>query len=535
MHDSSTRLVLCLLFSLSACDGASVTGDDGGMDGASPVECSPNGTVVGDACVCEPGYAGPACRECQPGYEEMGDACVALATSWEPWAADENFDRETGRITGLPAVVSYAEPGDYPEHVGTIRHSDTPVGRCEIIEDALMGVAPAMRCEFTATYEDSADPSIGGDPHGYGQTYLGPGGMVFDEAIGDITALSISFVWQFGSGWVEAMQQRDTRRFETPWSGEHAGIEVGGAGGKPLITHRERCEYWYDVVADLGAAPAGRMSGALEAPDGLSTDSLEIEIGGAFLRSEGGELYDGGTSVGTIAVDGSYDFALPAGASAGAPVTAFYRTEPPGGDPANPRLQRDGAWRRPLGSDGCRERPMMLSRPIAVRSGEPEARPAMSLTMGDDISCYCWDWDGTTCHESADGDRWVQFRVGSPEDDVPSEGVYHVGVAEPMYVEMLLDMTHDVLELRVTTPDGRFDDTVVSRSSFCDSPDNGATRQNPNPHRLGFFRNLGEPFWALPLTVIPPNTWHQVGQWRITGATDGAALARQGPPPGFVR
>jgi hypothetical protein len=178
---------------------------------------------------------------------------------------------------------------------------------------------------------------------------------------------------------------------------------------------------------------------------------------------------------------------------------------------------------------------MMLARTIGQASGPDMVEPAMTFTMGDDIACYCWDWDGTTCNPSGDDERRVQFRVGDPSNDVPAEGVFHVGVAEPIYVEMLIDTVNDVLEMRVTTPDGRYDDTVVSRTSFCDSPDNGATRWNPNPHRFGNITNFGEPFWALPLTTVPDGAWHQVGQWRITGSTAGAPLAPQGPPPGFVR
>ena len=75
----------------------------------------------------------------------------------------------------------------------------------------------------------------------------------------------------------------------------------------------------------------------------------------------------------------------------------------------------------------------------------------------------------------------------------------------------------------------------MSRSSFCDSANAAAIRQNANPHRFGALTYFGEPFWTLPLTTVPGDCWHQVGQWRITGATDGAALTPQGPPPGFVR
>jgi len=556
----SIRLVLSVVLSLSpvgyltACEGESGGIDGGGGDAgveAAPdatsdaiiadvdanVACGPGGTVVAGRCVCEPGHSGDECRDCQPGYEAMGDTCAPLATDWMPYTADENFDRGAARITGFPAVVSYAAGAGYPAHVGRNRATDTPVGDCSIVDNALLGVAPALRCTWGMTYEESADPSMGGDPYGYGQTYLGAGGVSIDPALGSVTALSIAFVWQFGAGWVEAMQYRDDHRFETLWSGEYADIEVGGSGGKPLITHRSDCEYWYDVSAVLGPASGGRMTGTLEAPDGLSTDSVEVVMGSAFLRGEGGTLYnEGGSAVGTIGTDGAYDFALPAGVGAGTTVTAFYRTEPPGGDPEQARFQRAGMWRRPLSTQECRERPMMLSRTIsAAGSGGDRAEPAMVLSMGDDIACYCWDYDGAVCNESGDAVRRVQFRIGDPVNDIPGEGVYHVGVAEPIYVEMLIDTVNGVLDLRVTTPDGRFDDTLVSHSSFCDSPDNGAIRNQPNPHREGHIHTIGEPFWALPLTSIPANAWHQVGQWRITGATDGTPLPRQGPPLGFVR
>jgi hypothetical protein len=160
----------------------------------------------------------------------------------------------------------------------------------------------------------------------------------------------------------------------------------------------------------------------------------------------------------------------------------------------------------------------------------------MTLTMGDDIACYCYDWDGAMCHDPGDtGARPLQFRIGSPANDDEAAGIFHVGVGEPIFMEMRVDPTNDVLELRVTTPDGRFDDRVVSRSSFCDSPNNDAERPNNNPHRFGRLVSLGEPFWALPLTTIPANAWHEVGQMRITAAMDGAPLAPQGPPLGFVR
>jgi hypothetical protein len=507
--------------------------DSGGVrpgEDAGFVECSANGSVIAGVCVCEPGHTGPTCTECLAGYELMGTRCVALPTSWMPYTMDENVDRESGRITGFPAIISYAEAGDYPTHIGIMRHSDTPVGACEMVPDALLGVAPALRCTWTATYEDASNPATGGDPHGYGQTYPGPGGFSIDPAAGNVTALSIGWVWRFGEGWLEAMGYRDQHASESLY----AGVEIGGSGGKPLITHREECEYWYDVSAEIAASGSRTYTGTLEAPDGIVEDSLEIVAGTSFVRSEGGNLYAGDATVGTIdEASGAYSFTLPASFPSGA-LQAFYRTAPPGGEGTEPRFQRDGVWRDPLASDGCRERPMMLARTIYDAGGTP--LPVMSLTMGDDIACYCHDWDGAECHDPGDtASRPIQFRIGSPTRDDPAAGIYHVGVGEPMFVEMRIDPTNDVLELRVTTPDGRFDDRVVSRSSFCDTPVNSPTRWQNNPHRYGRLVRLGEPFWALPLTTIPANAWQEVGQMRITAAVDGAPLPPQGPPLGFVR
>jgi hypothetical protein len=533
------------------CDGASVALDGGprsdarGVDARGVdayVECSAGGSVVAGRCVCSPGYTGASCTECQPGYEREGDTCVPLPTEWMPYTEDENYDRENAIVTGFPAVISYAEAGAYPEHVGILRNGDIPVGSCEMIEDALLGVAPAMRCTWGATYEDSADPAIGGDPHGYGQTYLGPGGASIDPALGEVTAISIAFVWQFGEGWLDAMAYRDDHRFETPWDGEYADIEIGGAGGKPLITHRERCEYWYDVSEDLGTSAS--FSGALEAPDGMFADSLEIVLDdGAFVYGDDGgalRLGVGGPVVGSIEQNGSYELTLAEASSA----RAYYRTMRPDAEGA-PRFQSGGAWRRPLASESCRERPMMIANAIHWTSEtEDDALPAMTPTAADDIACFCHDWDGTRCNEGQDSERRrLHFRIGSPSQDDPEAGVFHVGVAEPIYIEMVVDTVNGPmgpegeldLDLYVTTPDGRFNDTRVSASWFCDTPQNGAIRNNDHPHRGGGIVRFGEPFWALPLTTVPPNAWHQVGQMRVVGATDGAPVARQGPPLGFVR
>jgi hypothetical protein len=507
-------------------DGGS-TPSDGGF-----VECSAGGTVIAGRCVCEPGHTGATCAECLAGYELMGARCVALPTEWMPYTADENFDRERSRITGFPATISYNAGGDYPTWIGVLRHSGERVGECEMVPDALLGVAPALRCSWTRTYEDSADPSMGGDPYGFGQTYLGPGSFAIDESAGNVTAISIAFMWRFGAGWFEAMAYRDNRSEMEMWA-DFPGVNVGGAGGKPLISHREECEYWFDVSSTLAASAARRYTGALEAPHGILPDSLEIVSGSSFVRSEGGTLYAGDASIGTVDEDGNYDFTLPA-SFGGGDLDVFYRTRPPDGDPLNARFRSEGVWRDPLSTDGCRERPMMLGRTIGSEGGA--WLPAMSLTMGDDIACYCYDWDGTECHDPADtGSRPLSFRVGSSENDDPGAGIYHVGVAEPMFVELRIDPTNDVLELRVTTPDGRFDDTVVSRSSFCDTPNNGPVRYQDNPHRYGRITSFGEPFWALPLTTVPANAWHEVGQWHVTAAVDGAPLAPQGPPLGFVR
>lgn len=500
------------------------------------VACSEHGAVVAGRCVCEPGYRGAECTECQAGFEPSGAACVRLPTTWMPATHDENFDRADCRITGFPAVISYADAPTYPARIGTLRNmGGAPVGACEIVPDAFLGVAPAQRCTFTRTHEDATDPAVGGDPYGYGQSYLGPCDATIDPSVGEVTALSIGFVWQFGRGWVEALESRAERREERLWGAPYADVEVGGAGGKPLITHRERCEYWYDVTASLGASSA-RMTGTLEAPDGLVPGSLEIEIGDAYFHDDEGTLRDAsGADVGTVTVAGAYDLTLPSSVSG--EVRVYYRTAPMGDDPLEARFQRDGVWRRPRASELCRERPMMLGGPIESFTGAaPDPLPSLGLTMGDDIACYCYDYDAGECHEPFDTEeRVVHFRIGSSADDDLARGIVHVGVEEPIWVEMVIDTVNDVLDLYVTTPDGRFDDTLVSHSSFCDSASSTAVRWNPSPHRYGSLVSLGEPFWALPVTSIPPDTWHQVGQWRIVGATDGAPLARQGPPLGFVR
>lgn len=515
------RLVVgSLLVVAAACGGEP---DDG-------AECGVHGAADGDRCACEAGYTGAHCTECLDGYQLDGTSCVPLPTSWQPYTADENFDRANQRITGFPAIISYTDSGEYPTHIGTLRHlEERPVGACEVVPNALLGVAPSLRCTWTETYETSANPAIGGDPYGYGQTYLGPGSVNLDASLGNVTALSIGFVWRFGDGWLDAMAAREAHRDEEMYD----GVTIGGSGGKPLITHREDCEYWYDVTASIPASGSQQYTGTLTAPNGIERDSVELVAGGSFVRAEDGTLYVGNDAIGTIQDTGAYSFQLPASFPSGA-LQAFYRTRPPGDDPSQARYQQNGAWRRPLASNSCRERPMMLSR--LVERDDTTPLPVMSLTAADDIACYCWDFHDGACHDPTDLPAApVQFRIGSSERDDPGAGIYHVGVAEPMFVELRIDPTNNVLEQRVTTPDGRFNDTVISRSSFCDSPDNGAIRGNPNPHRWGRLITMGEPFWTLPLTSIPANAWHEVGQWRITGAVDGPPLAPQGPPAGFVR
>jgi hypothetical protein len=467
-----------------------------------------------------------------------------VPTEWQPYLHDENFDRPNHQITGFPAIISYADAAfaEYPVHIGAIGPNDEPVGTCELRANELLGVAPALRCTFGETYETSADPAMGGDPYGYGQTYLGPGGVELAPELGNVTALSITFVWQLGEGWLDAMEQRNDRRFETLWDAPYADVEIGGAGAKPLIAHRENCEYWYDVSAQLGTGPTTVLSGSLDAPDGVVADSLEIVgAGGEFVTEQGGVLQSSvdGSTVGSLDLNtGAYTVSLVNAVPASSPVNAYFRSRPPGDDPSNPRHQSNGIWRLRLGDNSCRERPMMLARNLAEWTTSDDTLPSMTLSMGDDIACYCWDYHDDACHEAADHPdegSYAQFRIGSPVHDDPANGVYHVGVAEPLFVEFLVDTTNDVLELRVTTPDGRFDDTVVSRTTFCDSGNAAATRPNDHPHRFGNIFHFGEPFWTLPLTTVPSDCWHQVGQWRITGATDGAALTPQGPPAGFVR
>ncbi len=180
---------------------------------------------------------------------------------------------------------------------------------------------------------------------------------------------------------------------------------------------------------------------------------------------------------------------------------------------------------------------MMLARPLATDPSY-DTLAAMGLTMGDDIACYCWDYHDGQCHDAVDfpaTQSYVQFRIGDSQFDDPAAGVYHVGVAEPLWIEMVLDTVNDVLDLYATSPDGRLNDTLISHSSFCDSPDNTPNRYNPNPHRYGNVVWLGDPFYALPLSTVPADCWHQMGQWRLTAAVDGAPLTRQGPPAGFVQ
>lgn len=498
-------------------------------------------------CACDPG-AGPSDAAVPdargadaPGLDVPGadvprlDAPL-LPTDWEPATHDENFDRADCRITGFPAVISYGDAPSYPSRIGALRHfDDAPVGTCEIVEGALLGVAPAQRCTFTRTHQDASDPAVGGDPYGFGQTYLGPCDATIDPSLGEVTALSIGFVWQFGAGWLEAMEQRQEHAEDRLWGAPYEDVEVGGTGGKPLITQREHCEYWYDVSASLGTSTA-RMTGTLEAPDGIVEGSLEIEIGDAYFYDDGGTLRSAsGDDVGSVSAAGTYDLRVPSGLTGTA--TAYYRTTPPGDDPDRARHQRDGVWREPRASASCRERPMALAGLItSFTDGEVDPLAAMSLTMGDDIACYCYDWDGASCHELGDDDRrTASFRIGSVVHDDDARGLVHVGVEEPIWVELVIDTVNDVLDLYVTTPDGRLNDTLVSHTSFCDSATDAAVRQNQSPHRYGRLVSLGEPFWSLPVTTIPADTWHQVGQWRIVGATDGAPVTRQGPPPGFVR
>ena len=78
-------------------------------------------------------------------------------STWTPQQIPENaailndicfLDQQTGWIAGIK--YTHME-FDTPQHVGVIRHSETPVGSCEVVDDALMGVAPAMRCTWSAT------------------------------------------------------------------------------------------------------------------------------------------------------------------------------------------------------------------------------------------------------------------------------------------------------------------------------------------------------------------------------------------------
>lgn len=486
----------------------------------------------------------PAPEDETPSDDTTG---TGSAIQFTPLTEDQCFDSDNSRIHCLPAHLVYESdaPDYYPRHIGYLSHLALPVGECNQIDNLFTQGANGLRCGFTATYEDSANPAIGGDPYGRGQTYLGPGGLALSNDIGPVTALSVGWMWQFGEGWIEAIRAGDEHRDETPWADwngddrDFSDTQVGGYDAKPIILRREQCEWWFDVRETISDGSQASVSGILPG-NGIVRDSLEIIVSDTeYLYHVDDELRtsEGGSTVGSInRATGEYDFTLPM--APGAPIVAYYRTEPPAGDPSQPRYQSQGEWRDSLVRNDCRERPMVRMEPIHVMNGATgTVQPAITLTASDDISCACFDYRDGQCHGHLDDpsdDSYTQFRIGASSHDNTELGLVHVGVDEPLYLEFLVDLYRDRLELRASTPDGRYNNTVISSTSFCDSADNAAIRYNGNPHRYGRFITLGEPFWKLPMSTIPTDTWHQVGQWSISGAVNGEALSPQGPPQGFV-